>query len=155
MRILSFIAVSATLVSASAGEIQAQARDSVLRAGVEGVLGSLERSEMGNDSRVWSGERGEEASARGRTSNDDRGRYESNRTRGDRREREKAEARWRKQQEREMRSCERDLWGRVRRERDRWDDDRYIRSTKDRIRRICEHRVYGRGRDWGGRIFGR
>ncbi len=160
MRTLSFIALSAALVSTSAGNIQAQAKDSVLRAGVESVLGSLERSEKANDSRAWSGERGREGD-RGRSSHDDRarddrgrddrGKYDSKR---DRREREKAEARWRKQQEHELRSCEKDLWSRVRRERARWDDDRYVRSTRDRIRRICEQRVYGRGVGWG-RIFDR
>jgi hypothetical protein len=148
MRTLSFIVISATLISASAGNIQAQVRDSARRAGVEDVLGSLERSEMGNDSRVWSGERDAEARERGRGS-DDRYKYDS---KHDRRERERAEARWRWSQERELRSCERDLWGRVRRERDRWDDDRYVRSTRERIRRVCERQVYGRGAGWGWRI---
>lgn len=52
-----------------------------------------------------------------------------------------------------MRSCEQDLWKRVRRERDRWDDDHAVRSTKDRIHRIGKNRMYGRERGWG--IFGR
>jgi len=107
---------------------------------------------MSNDARVKAGDRDDAGRSwnwgRERGSSD-RGRMES------RKDRERSEARWRKQKEREMRSCEKDLWSRVRRERDRWDDDRYVRSTKDRIHRICERRVYGGGRDWAGRIFDR
>ena len=173
MRTVSWIAVSVALISASARDVRAQVKDSVERAGVESLLGSLERNETSSASRVGSGERrtearergeeardgrqesrdrGQDARDRGRRS-DDRARYDSRDERGDYRQRAKGDARWRRSQEHEMRSCERDLWGRVRRERDRWDDDRYVRSTRDRIRRICERRVYGLGRGWDSRIF--
>lgn len=151
MRTLSFVAVSAALVTMSVARLEGQARDSVWRGGAESVLASIERGEMSNDARVKGGDRDDAGRgwSWGRDRDNGRGRYES------RKDREREEARWRKQKEREMRSCQKDLWSRVRRERDRWDDDRYVRSTKDRIRRICERRVYGWGRDWDGRIFDR
>ena len=150
MRTLSLIAASAALIASSAGTLQGQSRDSVIRAGVESVLGSIERTEMRNDGRGWNDERGEspERWAWERETKN-RGRYES------RRDRDRDEKRWRKQKERELRSCERDLWSRVRHERDRWDDGRDVRSTKDRIHRICERRDYGWGQDGDGRIFDR
>ena len=70
------------------------------------------------------------------------GRYDNDRAR---REREQQAIRYRVRQEQEIRACERDLWNRAKRDRD--NRGRNTRWVKDRIRNVCEDRVY-RGRSY-------
>jgi len=70
------------------------------------------------------------------------GRYDNERGR---RERDQELRRYRIRQEQEVRSCERDLWNRAKRDRD--NRGRNTRWVKDRIRDVCEDRVY-RGRSY-------
>lgn len=160
MRKTWFIGISAALISVAVGDVQPQSKDSVVRGSVESVLSALEREDAVEEGRAAARDRDGRAGdvwSQAPRSSADRGRDDDKWRRADRRERERAEARWRKSREREVRSCEKEMWRRVRRERDRWDDDRYVRSTKDRIHRICERRVngWGRDRDWRDRLFER
>lgn len=150
MRTRSFIAVTVTMLATAVGSVAAQGADSVARANVRGILEAIDRNESG----IWAGDRDDprgrgEERARSRRANEDydRGDRRDRDDRWDRRDRQDRErelARWRKDRERQVRSCERDLWKRVRDE-DRWDRrGRDTRSVKERIHQYCERRVWER-----------
>jgi hypothetical protein len=155
MRAAALAFMTSVLIGFTPAAMVAQQTDGSIRSSVGEILRRTDgRGTRDNrDVRVRDRRNGDDRRDRdGRSDNDrdrrdrDRvyndGRYDNDRAR---REREQQAIRYRVRQEQEIRACERDLWNRAKRDRD--NRGRNTRWVKDRIRNVCEDRVY-RGRSY-------
>ena len=150
MRAAALAFMTSVLIGLTPAAMVAQQTDGSIRSSVGEILQRSDgRGTRDNrDDRVRDRRKDDRRDRDGRYDNDrdrrDRnriyndGRYDNDRTR---RDREQDLRRYRLRQEQEVRSCERDLWNRAKRDRD--NRGRNTRWVKDRIRNICEDRVYG------------
>jgi hypothetical protein len=165
MRAAALAFMTSVLIGFTPAAMVAQQTDGSIRSSVDEILRRTDARGSRNDRDDRARRDDDRRDHDGRYDNDrnrrDRdGRYDNDRNRRDRnrvynddwyrndrlrREREQEYRRYRLRQEQQVRSCERDLWNRAKHDRD--NRGRNTRWVKDRIRNICEDRVY-RGRSY-------